>query len=286
MTITIESFDLTKLKIISKLKSITNLELIFKVPINITNDNLYFIKEMDNLRSLSLNANYIEPDFFKDMSNLEELCLSSGYDINYQSLNNIKKIKFNDGPYTISKYLSKDDIMILRDRNIRLSSDSYSEKDFFDKIIYIHKKIDDIIKNIDITDIDKNETVKRIITYILDNYKDDVIDEEIYNTKFKNEGELYFSLENEFKTSSSYISLMRIIFEKLNIENIKYNDICKIVLIKELVPQKNKRYKIKIDNRIWIINEEMLKSILLVFNGKHDIKQEKKHRRIYEFNNR
>ena len=41
MTITIESFDLTKLKIISKLKSITNLELIFKVPINITNDNKY-----------------------------------------------------------------------------------------------------------------------------------------------------------------------------------------------------------------------------------------------------
>ena len=285
MTITIELDDLTKLEIISKLKSITSLDLIFKTPVSLTNDNFYFIKEMENLRSLSINASYIEPEFFKDMNNLEELKLCSCYNMNYHSLEFLNSLRFDDGPYTIIKYLSKEDLIRLKESNVKVSSNSYNELDFFNKIIYINDKIDGIIEDMNLSnEVSDNKRVKKIISYILDDYKNDYIEEEKYEELLKKEGKLYFSIESDYKTSSSYIDLMEVILKKLNINHIDYRDIFEIRLIKEMFPQSFKRYKIKIDNRIWIVSDEIIEKILKVFSKNK--KEDKKIRRIYELNNR
>lgn len=275
MTITIETTDLSKLEIISKLKSITSLELIFKVPIKVTNNNFKFLKEMENLKSLSMNPSYIERDFFNDMK-LDNIYLDGFYDIDYKSLN-VNKIKFSDGPYTIIKYI--DDIDLIN--NIKLSSDSYSENDFTSKIIYINNKINDIIDNMNLYEVSDNERVKNIVSYFLDNYKEDHVDEDTYNDLLKSEGELYFSLEDKYKKQDSYISLMELLFRRLNINNIDFSDLFRIDQIKDSNP---KRYKIRIDNRIWIVNEEIANKMLPVFNN--NMKEKKKLRRIYELNKR
>lgn len=203
--------DTSSLKTFPEIKDLKDVTLITTDTIGLINDDTFF-KNCKDLEKLTLYGTSLGPNTIENSKNLKTLKVVRTRNLDVD-LNNtsIEKLDISEnGPYDIPVFLDSKDYKKLDDIKVVFKDDETKEK-----YLEVSKKLDDIVKNLNLDDLSEKEKIDKILVYVLKNltYSEDV--ENNFETKG---GTLYEPLKNGKGVCQNYADFTKALVKKANVD--------------------------------------------------------------------
>lgn len=216
------TLDLNMFVSMSQLKSLSLLDGNFQ--------NYNALKKMPNLNFLRLRIKETLPEnLLESLTNLKKLKLDidNTIRIDYRKLTFLEELSFGvTKPYTIPVDFTNEDYNILKESNVKITSDITGA---MEKVKEINNRLDVIIKNLNIVSgTPEEEKLSILLGYVISNltYDQNILEKSLQNLdtrvlayKFYEQGLLYGALEYKTSICGNYASLFQALASRIHLKS-------------------------------------------------------------------